>query len=107
VSTSNNTFGTNDYVLFYANGPTLWQKDEAHPQTFKHTSNWYENKSYYFLNFDLGAGKRIENINATGTASMNITSYNEYKLIDKDSLSPTQIGKPWWGSNMNSLNQNS
>lgn len=107
VSTSGSSFGTNDYILFYANGPTLWQEDEEHEQLFKHTTNWYEDKSFYFLNFDIGTGKRIENINATGTANVEVTSFNDYRLIDKDSVSPTAIGKPWWGSRMTTLNQSS
>ncbi len=105
VSASGSSFGANDYILFYANGPTLWQEDENHGQLFKHTTNWYEDRSYYFLNFDIGTGKRIETINANGSATVDVTSFNDYRLIDKDSISPTAIGKPWWGSRMTSMAQ--
>jgi hypothetical protein len=103
VQSSGSTFGQNDYILFYANGPVLWNKDSVN-KTFTHTSNYYENQSYYFLNFDLGAGKRITTEAATGTASYNVTAFDDYTLIDHDSFNLGNMGKVWWSNKMNSIN---
>ncbi|MFT4062430.1 MAG: type IX secretion system sortase PorU [Edaphocola sp.] len=106
VSSSGSTFGSGDYVLFYANGPTRWDKDSANGR-FTHVSNYYEDQSYYFLNFDLGAGKRIATEQATGTAAMTVSTYNDYALIDKDTYNIGGQGKVWWGNRMNSINSSS
>jgi hypothetical protein len=103
VSSTGSTFGVNDYILFYANGPTLWTNDTA-GQSFFHTSNYYEDQSYYFLNFDLGSGKRITSENATGAADDIVAASDDYLLIENDSANLGNIGKTWWGNRMNSIN---
>ncbi|MFA6057623.1 MAG: type IX secretion system sortase PorU [Taibaiella sp.] len=103
VSSNGSTFGQNDYILFYANGPVLWNKDSVN-KTFTHTSNYYENQSYYFLNFDLGAGKRITTEAATGASSYTATTFDDYTLIERDSFNLGNMGKVWWGNKMNSMN---
>ncbi len=103
VSSSGSSFGQNDYILFYANGPVLWSKDSLN-KTFRHTSNYYENKSYYFLNFDIGPGKRIGSEPASGTASYNVTAFDDYALFEGDSVNLGSIGKTWWAYKMNSVN---
>jgi hypothetical protein len=103
VSSTGSTFGQNDYILFYANGPVLWSKDSLNKK-FVHTNNYYENNSYYFLNFDLGPGKRISAEPATGAAAATYTSFDEYAVIDLDSFNVGMIGKVWWSNRMSSVN---
>lgn len=106
VSGSGNSFTQNDYILFYANGPVAWNKD-LYSSKFNHTNNYYEDKSYYFLNFDIGTGKRIENENATGSATVNYNSFNNYAVIDNDSFNVGGMGKIWWSNAMNTVNSSS
>lgn len=101
VHASGNTFGANDYVLFYANGPVLWEKDSIRSR-FKHTNNPYADKSYYFLNFDSGSGLRIAEENANGNASHTYTDFNDYAVYDHDSINIGKIGRQWWSNEMNS-----
>jgi hypothetical protein len=103
VSASGSTFSANDYVLFYANGPTLWEPDYT-KQIFKHTPNYYEDKSYYFINVDLGPGKRVNSITATQSPNININNYNEYQVVELDSINLGNIGKLWYGKKMNTMN---
>ncbi len=112
VQSAGSTFGPNDYILFYANGPVLWEGDSVN-QRFKHTNNWYENYSYYFLNFDQGPGKRITTENADGAGISNpvaVTTFNDYQVYDIDSFNAGGIGKIWWSNRMspvgNTLEQN-
>lgn len=102
VSSTSTSFGTDDYVLFYANGPILWENDTTNHK-FDHTSNYYENQSYYFLNYDIGAGKRIQTEAATGTANYTVEEFDDYTLIENDSVNLNRIGKIWWGNRMSSL----
>ena len=97
VSNNNATnFGSNDYVLFYAKGPTQWVKDSS-TQSFYHVNNNYSDSSYYFINFDLGAGKRIPDIYATATPNENISSFNDYAVHDLDLINPAKQGREWYG----------
>lgn len=106
VQSSGNSFSAGDYILFYANGPILWSKDSAR-QSFTHTSNYYESQSYYFLNFDLGPGKRMGSEAATATASFNVPDFDAYALIENDEVNLGEIGKVWWGNKMNTFNSTS
>ncbi|HLU17518.1 MAG TPA: type IX secretion system sortase PorU [Edaphocola sp.] len=100
VHASGSSFGTNDYVLFYANGPVLWQYQPARG-IFEHTPNYYEDKSYYFITFDLGPGKRIqESSPVSGAVAETITAFDAYYLIDQDSLNLGEVGKMWFGHNV-------
>jgi len=101
VSSTGSTFGTGDYILFYANGPVDWKVNSA-GTGFTHTQNYYEDKSYYFLNVDKGPGKRIETIAATGAADVTLTSFDDYAVIDIDSFNPGTQGKVWWSNRMSS-----
>lgn len=103
VSSSGSSFGQGDYILFYANGPVLWTKDSLN-KTFRHTSNYYENNSYYFLNFDQGPGKRIGSEPATGASAYAVTAFDDYQLVEGDSANLGGIGKAWWAYRMNSIN---
>lgn len=103
VSATGSTFGANDYILFYNNGllkTTFFDANEA-----SHINNPYESQAYYFITVDKGLGKRIPTENNVATpATVVYNTYHEYKLMDLDSASISNIGKVWWGSRMNALN---
>lgn len=111
VQSSGSTFGTGDYVLFYANGPVKWDFNTS-IQKFEQTQNYYENQSYYFLNVDLGPGKRIQNLSAsTLPVAKTVNVFNEYKVFEKDSMNISHMGKEWYSNKMgdnisSSLTQN-
>lgn len=85
-----------DYIVFYANGPMAWDKDSLNAR-FNHRKNLYEDKSYYFLNFDQGAGKRITNQNGVPAANVTVSSFDDYQVHEEDLFSPGNTGKEWWG----------
>ncbi|HOZ51850.1 MAG TPA: type IX secretion system sortase PorU [Chitinophagaceae bacterium] len=89
-------FNPSDYILFYANGPHTIKKDSIN-KGFTHTFNIYSESSYYFLNFDLGIGKRIQNATNPSTSNTTVNSFNEFQFIEKDSSNPGKFGKTWWG----------
>lgn len=90
------TFGPGDYFVFYAIGPTRWSLDTPNNR-FLHTKNLYEDKSYYFLNFDQAQGKRLAAQPATGAANTTVTSFNDYVVHEEDLYNPGKMGKWWWG----------
>ncbi|RYD96887.1 MAG: type IX secretion system sortase PorU, partial [Sphingobacteriales bacterium] len=97
VHAGGGSFGQNDYVLFYANGPVQWSPSN-NAKDFQHKQNPYEDKSYYFINVDLGAGKRVATASAVpGTAATTITRFDAYSLIEQDTVNLGKIGKEWLG----------
>jgi hypothetical protein len=97
VVAAGSTFAPGDYILMYANGPLLW-KPNLNKDGFEHTQNHYEDKAYYFLNFDQGPGKRVATrAEISGTPSQTINAFDDYYLIEKDSVNLGHIGKRWFG----------
>ncbi len=95
------SFGPGDYILFYAVGTTAWQYDTI-GKRFKHEKNLYEDKAYYFLNFDGDAGVRITQQTAVPTANANTDSYNDYAVHEEDLYNPAKYGKNWVGEDFSS-----
>lgn len=94
-------FEQGDYVVFYAVGSTQWTLN-ADGKTFAHIKNLYEDKAYYFLNFD-EAGKRIPLQQGSLIANVNSTSYNDYYLYENDLNNPAKYGKNWVGEDFSTL----
>src|SRR5690606_22659854 len=93
VHASGSSFGTNDYILFYANGPVKWEPN-ANNASFIHTQNYYENKSYYFLNFDQGPGKRIVTAaQVSGSPSLILNEFDAYTVVEQDTINIAGTGK--------------
>lgn len=89
-------FNNGDYFLFYANGPTSIRKDSMFKK-FTHNINLYTDMSTYFLNFDLGVGKRISADLSNLTPNIFVTSFNDFLYHEKDSSNPAHFGKSWYG----------
>jgi hypothetical protein len=90
-------FNEGDYFLFYANGPVAWLKDSVR-QRFTHQINLYSDKSYYFISFNSGAGKRISVSGGSGAAAtVEVNTYNEYAFYEKEQYNLGLFGKTWWG----------
>lgn len=102
TSATGTSFGTNDYVIFYGVGTTNWFRDSAN-QRFIHQNNLYADTAYYFITVDNGAGLRIANQAALGTANVNSNSYNYYDRHELDAVNPTSYGKWWFGEEFNSI----
>lgn len=91
-----NKLDAGDYILFYANGPQGWTTNTA-KKTFYHTNNIYEDKSYYFITFDKGSGLRVATQPSTPSPTVNVTSYDEHQVYEKDITNIGRFGKKWWG----------
>ncbi len=89
-------FNPGDYILFYANGPHGIVKDSVN-KAFRHIFNIYSESSYYFLAFDLGAGKRIQIASNPPVSNVTVNSFNEFQFFEKDSSNQGKFGKTWWG----------
>ncbi|MBL7719509.1 MAG: type IX secretion system sortase PorU [Flavipsychrobacter sp.] len=94
-------FNPGDYFIFYATGPTAWKKDSANAR-FLHEVNIYEDKAFYFLSFDKGAGQRVQTQPTAGTPNVTVSDFDHYDLHEKDLVNPGTLGKEWWGEEFSS-----
>ena len=86
-----------DYVLFYGESPDNWTYSYT-TYLFTHSKNLYTDYNYYFINTDIGKGKRI-----TLKASLDIVpNYYSFRLDDHafyelDQRNLIQSGRVWYG----------
>ncbi|HEX7367709.1 MAG TPA: type IX secretion system sortase PorU [Pelobium sp.] len=100
IGETDGKFDNDDYCLFYNPGNTLWKLGPE--KKFEHQQNVYTDSSYYYLNFDIGAGKRIaEQAVSLQQANFNSNSYDDHQLYEKDLYSlitaSLKSGRNWFG----------
>ncbi|ASW72929.1 hypothetical protein IQ37_05325 [Chryseobacterium piperi] len=94
-----------DYALFYAQGPNGYnlynksngngfKRDDNRNDRTEGVKNIYEDFSYYFINFDKGAGKRVQAIDANLPAAL-ITRFDNYQVINNDQKNLMKVGRIW------------
>ncbi|WP_375417885.1 type IX secretion system sortase PorU [uncultured Hymenobacter sp.] len=92
----NATFDDNEYLLFYARGPHVWQ---ARNGLFQHVNNIYADTAYYFLTVG-AAGRRVAPapaVTPTGAAPTDITTFNERLVHEHDLINVLKSGRQWLG----------
>jgi len=93
---SDNSFDTNDFILFYAKGPHDW-KINATKSTATHRQNPFSDKAYYFITVNTIDGKRITSKTpVTSTASSQITVFDDFTFFEKDERNLFVAGMQWF-----------
>ncbi|WP_312823415.1 type IX secretion system sortase PorU [Epilithonimonas sp.] len=97
-----------DYALFYAQGPNGYNLfDKSNGNGNKRTDyrrlddpnnvvNIYEDYAYYFINFDIGPGKRVETIDISLPQDL-ATRYDDYQVINEEKFNLLKVGRLWTG----------
>ena len=105
VGEEDNSFDSNDYILFYAKGPHSWEVNPAQG-TVNHIQNIYSDKSYYFMTINEDDGKRIQSSSpVVGSASTQITTFNDYVFYEKETTNLFATGKKWLGEDFSVDNE--
>ncbi|GAB1307560.1 type IX secretion system sortase PorU [Urechidicola sp. KH5] len=94
------SFGSSDYILFYAKGPETWDINST-SGIASHRANIFDDKAYYFITFGGEQGKRIQNQNPiTEAATQVVTSYDDYTFYEKEEYNLFSVGQQWFGEEM-------
>ncbi len=97
VNGQNDTsFSKKDYVLFYGQGPTKWTYSSC-DKHYHHQVNLYSDTSYYFINVDLGPGKRIGEESVSLSPTDTVTAFDDYAYHELDQVNLIQSGYEWFG----------
>lgn len=92
VGESDGVFNSNDYILFYAQGPKAFNAES------NTNINAYTDKTYYYINVSGGAGKRIQAFSQpNGPIDLEINTFEEYKFRETDIHNIATLGRRWFG----------
>jgi hypothetical protein len=95
---NNGAFDNSDYVLFYATGPTEWIKtNSATGLKFKAVKNLYSDTSFYFINVDLGNGKRVVTKPSLSQANVASATYDYYNFHEENTVNFAKSGRAFYG----------
>lgn len=106
VGEDDGVWNDNDYALFYAQGPNGYnlynnsngngvKRTDGRNDRSENLKNIYEDFSYYYINFDKGEGKRVQNIDVNLPATTLISRYDDYQVINKDERNLVKVGRIW------------
>ena len=96
VGEEDGEFNNQDYILFYAEGVDVWNKES---QTHV---NLFEDKAYYFITSSSGNGKRIlQASQPTSPPSAIFTLFDDYTFYEKDLYNLGKLGRKWLGEEFN------
>ncbi|KQR93444.1 hypothetical protein ASG01_09680 [Chryseobacterium sp. Leaf180] len=103
VGEEDNVWNDPDYALFYAQGPngfnlydnnSGYRRTDARADAARNTKNIYEDFAYYFITFDKGAGKRVQNVDGNLPANL-ISRFDNYQVINNDQRNLIKVGRTW------------
>ncbi|MBY0424072.1 MAG: hypothetical protein K2Q22_00415, partial [Cytophagales bacterium] len=96
IGEEDNSFDSNDYIIFYGQSPDSWSFDSTN-QVFNHSKNIYSDYSYYFLTVSDSPGKRISDVSNFTGSSNTINIFNERQFHETDSYNLLHSGREWYG----------
>ncbi len=98
-------FDESDYVLFYALSPHVWKYNTT-TNRFYHQVHQYSDTAFYFINIDLGAGKRVA-LQATSsqTPTHSVVSFDDFQYHESDNTNLIKSGREWYGEEFNIIAQ--
>ncbi|MEZ4857114.1 MAG: type IX secretion system sortase PorU [Gelidibacter sp.] len=100
VGEEDGTFNNDDYILFYAEGPTGYNEES------NTNNNIFTDKSYYYVTVSSGAGKRIQNMQQPEQASdFLINTFQDYQFYEKDEYNLVKVGRRWFGDRFDIENE--
>jgi hypothetical protein len=99
-------FNPGDYILFYGEAP---DRVKFNPDTklFEHEKNLYSDQTFYFINADIGPGKRIGSLPSTTLPANSYSNrFSDFAFHEVDTKNLIRSGKVWVGEEFNdTLNQ--
>lgn len=110
VGEADGVWNEEDYALFYAQGPNGYnlyrtigningngnKRIETRTDPANNFINLYDDFSYYFINFNLGPGKRIQEADESVNSTI-ISRYDDYQYINEEKFNLLGIGRIWTG----------
>jgi hypothetical protein len=99
VGEGDGVFNTTDYVLFYAKGMTRWDHVNNYQELlYTPVRDFYSDTSFYYINVDMGPGKRIVSQNSVASPNnVSTSSYDYYACHEVDNINFVKSGRNMYG----------
>lgn len=94
-------FNQGDYLLFYARGSVKWVRSDGE---FVQTNNPYSNSGYYFVTEGTAGPMLMDSISEVDTPSVDVTSFSDYQIHEKNKVNILQSGREFYGENFTTNN---
>jgi len=91
---SDGVFNQTDYILFFGQSSTDWIYGD---DFVMHKKNLYDDYSYYFLNYDLGPGERIEDNFSLNNPDYITNTFDDFSFLENDLVNFIKSGEKWYG----------
>ncbi len=95
-------FNSGDYILFYAQGPSVWEYNDTH-QSFFHYKNNYSDTIFYFISSGIGNSKEISFKEELPSYDNQINCFRDKQFYESDRVNLLHSGKKWYGEEYNAL----
>jgi hypothetical protein len=96
---SDGVFNAGDYLLFYGRGTTKWTYNQYN-NAYEHENNPYSTYGSYFMIESETGTKEMETIPLSTIASATtLTTFDDYALHEKDSITIASTGRELFGEN--------
>lgn len=103
VGENDGKFDSTDYVLFYGQSQHRWEYSSADSR-FHHALNIYSDTTFYFINTDLGPGKRVAGqSSSTNSPTHTVTSFDDFQFHEKEAVNLLKSGRIWLGETFDIL----
>lgn len=93
---SGSSFGANDLLLFYGQGPEQFYFDELLDE-YTYERNPYSDTVYYFLQIDGSNGRNIQTQTSLPSSANRITTYEALAAHEVDQFNLLISGRHWFG----------
>jgi len=91
-------FDDGDYVLFYAKNKEKWKKASGQALKFSCEQNNYSDSAFYYINADLGPGKRINTQASSGSVpNATCSTYDYYNFHEQNNVNFVKSGRNFFG----------
>ena len=107
MHTKDGVFKNGDYIVFYGQGPVVWQYNNE-KQEFEHSLHLWDKQSFYFITSKAGGKKIANETPPTATAEHMVTEFDEYQYHEQEMVNiPTNgSGRHWYGESFNPTSEN-
>jgi hypothetical protein len=100
IGEEDGSFDSNDYILFYGEGPKTYSEES------ETNLNLYTDKTYYYVNISSGAGKRIQAMpTISAPADVQINTFQDYQFYEVDLYNLAKLGRRWFGDDFDIDNE--
>jgi len=93
---NNNQFDDDDYFLFYAEPANVWRLNNEN--RFEFHPNIYTDRSFYFLNFDIGAGQRVQTEIPLTDYDYETSNFDALAAYEPENQNLNNSGRRWYGN---------